>query len=127
MFSMTIVFGAAPVPWTLLFKTQQAFNEAIINLKNPSTFENATLDITDDYGQHICISRSAIQGVMFEDMSKSKLAHIERGLHQMRAQIDADNMVRADPALSEILRRQRMAQQQPGVITPFSPNGAFRQ
>ena len=124
MFSMTIVFGASPIPWTLLFKTQQAFNDAIIHFKNPATFENKDFDITDDYGQHISIKRDAIQGVMFEDMNQSKLAHIERGMHQMRAQVEANNLAKADPAL---MAAMRTAQQAPGVITPFGPNGAFRQ
>ena len=124
MFAMTIVFGASPVPWTLLFRTQEAFNEAIINFKNPATFESKDFDITDDYGQHISVKRDAVQGVMFEDMSKSKLAHIERGLHQMRVQVDANNQARSDPML---MAAMRSSQASPGVITPFAANGAFRQ
>ena len=124
MFAMTIVFGASPVPWTLMFRTQEAFNDAIINFKNPSTFDSKDFDITDDYGQHVSLKRDAIQGVMFEDMTKSKLAHIERGLHQMRVQIEANNMGRADPSISAFMRSQAGA---PGVITPFAANGAFRQ
>ena len=123
MFCMTIVFGPAPMPWTLLFRSQETFNEAIINFKNPATFADQDFDVTDDYGQHVSIRRDAIQGVMFEDMTKSRLAHIERGMHQMRTQVEANNMVKADPALSVAMRS---AQQAPGVITPFS-NGAFRQ
>ena len=123
MFCMTIVFGTASMPWTLLFRSQETFNEAIINFKNPATFEKRDFDLTDDYGQHISVRRDAIQGVMFEDMNKSRLAHIERGMHQMRVQVEANNMAKADPALSVAMRS---AQQAPGVITPFS-NGAFRQ
>jgi hypothetical protein len=121
---MTIVFGASPVPWTLLFKTQEAFNDAIVSFKNPATLDNKNFDITDDYGQHISLKRDSIQGVMFEDMTKSSLAHIERGLHQMRTQIAANNMGKADPSIAAFMRTQMQA---PGVITPFAPNGAFRQ
>jgi|SRR5215469_8341762 len=124
MFCMTIVFGASPVPWTLLFKTQEAFNDAIITFKNPPTFETKDFDITDDYGQHISVKRDAIQGVMFEDLNKSRAAHIERGLHQMRVQVDANNQAKADPTL---MAAMRMQQASPGVITPFGANGAFRQ
>jgi len=127
MFSMTIVFGASAVPWTLLFKTQEAFNEAVVSLKNPATFESQSFDMTDDYGQHISIKRDSIQGVMFEDMTKSKLAHIERGLHQMRVQIEANNMGKADPAIGPYLMQMARAQGAPSVISPFGPNGAFRQ
>src|SRR5215469_6206799 len=111
MFSMTIIFGNACVPFTLLFK-------------NPATFDSKDFDITDDYGQHACVRREIIQGVMFEDLTKSKLAQIERGMHQMRTQVEANNMAKADPAL---MAAMRMQQQAPGVITPFGPNGAFRQ
>jgi hypothetical protein len=124
MFSMTIVFGASPVPWTLLFRTQEAFNNAIIVFKNPPTFESDYFDITDDYGQHVSVKRGTIQGVMFEDLTKSRLAHIERGLHQMRTQIDANNLAKSDPVLMAAMRSQQVG---PGVITPFGANGAFRQ
>jgi len=124
MFCMTIVFGASPVPWTLLFKTQEAFNDAIIALKSPATFDSKDFDLTDDYGQHVCIKREAIQGIMFEDMTKSKLAHIERGMHQMRVQIEADNLAKADPSVMAYMRSRQGG---PSVISPFGPNGAFRQ
>ena len=124
MFSMTIVFGASPAPWMLLFKTQEAINDAIVAFKNPATFDSKDFDITDDYGQHVSIRRDSIHGVMFEDLIKSRIAHIERGLHQMRVQVEANNIAKADPSLMAALRS---AQQTPGVITPsFGPNGAFR-
>src|SRR5262252_9046109 len=106
MFAMTIVFGASPVPWTLMFKTLEGFNNAIIALKNPATFDIKDFDITDDYGQHISVKRDAIQGVMFEDMAKSKMAHIERGMHQMRTQVEANNLAKADPTLMAAMRAQ---------------------
>ena len=124
MFCMTIVFGASPVPWTLLFRTQETFNDAVVAFKNPATFETQSFDLTDDFGQHISVKRDAIQGVMFEDMTKSRMAHIERGMHQMRVQVEANNLAKADPTLMAAMRTM---QQPPGVITPFGPNGAFRQ
>jgi hypothetical protein len=124
---MTIVFSATPVPWTLLFKTTEAYNNAIISFKNPATFDSQYFDLTDDFGQRVSIKRDAIQGVMFEELAKSKLAHIERGLHQYRIQVEANNMGRADPMISEALRQAQRAQMQgPPVIQPFS-NGPFRQ
>jgi len=124
MYSITIVFGASPVPWTLMFKTQEAFNDAIVNFQNPATLDSKNLNLVDDYGQHVSIRRDSIHGAMFEDMTKSKLAHIERGLHQMRTQIEANNMGKADPSISAFMRSQMG---QPGVITPFAGNGPFRQ
>jgi len=125
MFCMTIVFGASAVPWTLLFKTQEAFNEAVISFKNPPAFDSKDFDITDDYGQHVSLKRDAIHGVMFEDMTKSRLAHIERGLHHTRTQIEANNMGKADPSISSYMRMMQGGS--PPVIQPFGPNGAFRQ
>jgi|SRR5215469_15128453 len=122
MFALTIVFGTSPVPWTLLFKTQEAINSA------KSTFQmsppGSVVALKDDYGQEVVIGVNSIHGVMFEDLNQSKLAHIERGLHQMRTNIDANNQAKADPVL---MAAMRMNQAGPGVITPFSANGAFRQ
>jgi|SRR5215469_7165021 len=128
MFCMTIVFGQATA-WSLLFKTEEALIAAQkiytdVGAFNMQGVPNGDVDITDDYGQRAIVRRSDIHGVMFEDMSQSKLAQIERGLHQMRTQIDANNQAKADPVL---MAAMRMNQPGPGVITPFSANGAFRQ
>jgi len=124
MFSMTIVFGSAPVPWTLLFKTKEAFDAAMQTYRNSkaTSFEGVNFTTTDDFGQTIDVKRDAIHGVMFEDMEQSKVAHIERGLHQTRTQIAAERAGQADPGISAYVRTR---QQGPAVISPF--NGAFRQ
>jgi|SRR5215472_13016664 len=122
MFSLTIVFGPSPVPWTLLFKTEEAFNSArsAYQLSGPGSM----LVLKDDYSQEAIVRVDDIHGVMFEDLNKSKMAQIDRGLHQMRTQIDANNAAKADPAL---MAAMRMNQAGPSVITPFGANGAFRQ
>ena len=126
MFAMTIVFGSSPVPWTLLFKDEGQYNSA------KSTFQmcgkGSVVQLSDDYGQQAVINRDDIHGVLFEDLSKSKLALIERALHQDRVNIEANNMRKADPAIMNAMREQA-GQRAPGVITPFGlgPNGAFRQ
>ncbi len=125
MFSMTIVFGPTPVPWTLLFRTEETFNSAMIVARTPAvaTFERENLTITDDYGQVLDVKRSAIHGIMYEDMTQSQLAYVERGLHQARNQIAAEQAARTDPVISNY--RPMTQRQGPPVITPF--NGAFRQ
>jgi hypothetical protein len=124
MFSMTIVFGSSPVAWTLLFKTQEAFDSARTNYNcaTLTSFDGKTFECLDDYGQHAIIARSSIHGVMFEDLEQSKLAGVERGLHQTRTQIMAEQAGRSDPAIASYMRTR---QQGPAVMTPF--NGAFRQ
>jgi len=126
MFSMTIVFGASPMPWALLFRTQESFDNArtVYNTPSLTDFHGKILELTDDYGQHIVVERSSIHGVMFEDMTKSKMAHIERGIHQMKTQVEANNLAKTDPTLLAAMRSQMNP---PGVITPFAANGAFRQ
>lgn len=124
MFSMTILFGTSPVPWTLLFKTQESFDNArtIYNTPALQTFSGEALELIDDFGQQANIKRASIHGVLFEDMEQSKLAHIERGLHQTKTQIAAERAGQADPAISSWMRTR---QQGPAVLQPF--NGAFRQ
>jgi len=126
MFCMTIVFGTSPVPWTLLFRTQESYDSARTAYNTPALtdFHGKKLELTDDYGQQIILDRSSIHGVMFEDMSKSKMAHIERGIHQMKVQVEANNLAKTDPMLVAAMRSNMG---QPGVITPFAANGAFRQ
>jgi hypothetical protein len=126
MFSMTIVFGASGVPWTLLFKSEEAFNSAKASYEMSPP--GSIIRMNDDYGQQAAIDRNSIHGVLFEDLSKSKLALIERALHQDRVNIEANSMRKADPAILNAMREQA-GQRAPGVITPFGlgPNGAFRQ
>ncbi len=122
---MTVVFGSVPTPWTLLFRTEETFNAATALVRTPAiaAFERENLTITDDFGQMLDVKRSAIQGVLFEDMSQSQLAYVERGLHQARNQIAAETAARTDPVISNY--RPLTQRQGPPVITPF--NGAFRQ
>ncbi len=117
MHSLTIVFGPSPVPWILLFKTEESVNKAMV------AFDTSidTLSITDDFGQRISVQRNAIHGLMFEDMDLSKMAHVEQGLHRARTQAKAQQMAASDP----VLRTAAMAQG-PAMLQPGFNNGAFR-
>ena len=59
----------------------------------------STVSVADDFGQRATIDIKSIHGFMLEDMEQSKLAHIERGLHQARTQARAQQMATADPVL----------------------------
>lgn len=122
MYSMTVLFGASPVPWMLLFKSEAAL-QAVRGSYEMSP-PGSEMRLRDDYGQELHINKNSIHGVLFEDMTQSRLAHIERALHQDRMNIEANNLRKADPAIAGFMRAQG---QSPGVITPFGPNGAFRQ
>jgi hypothetical protein len=123
MFSMTIVFGPVPTPWTLLFKSEETFQTAMTLARTPAvaSFERDNLTVADDFGQILDVKRSSVHGIMFEDMEQSRMAQIERGLHNTRTQIAAERAGQADPSISSYVRTR---QQGPAVISPF--NGAFR-
>lgn len=117
MFSITLVVGNSSVPWTLLFKNEESFAVAETAVKTVIS-DGGLFRITDDYGQTVQASDSLIQGVMFEDLDKSKLAHIAFALHRQRIQIDAQKAAEADPAI-----RQARMSQGPQVISPMGNGG----
>lgn len=125
MFSMTILFGNPALPWTLLFKTEETANAAWASYRatKANSFEGDELHITDDFGQTASIKRASIHGALFENMDESKLAHVERGLHNLRTQIAADKAGMADPAIMAHMRTKQM--QSPAMLG-LGPNGAFR-
>ncbi len=116
MFSLTIVFGPSPTPFTLLFNSEENARKAL----NASTLIETHLILTDDFGQHAEVSRASIHGTMLEDMDKSKLAHIEQGLHRARTQANAQSRAQSDP----VLKAAAMMSGAP-MLSPMG-NGAFR-
>ncbi len=116
MFSLTISFGPTNVMWTLMFRNKEQGELAFAALKRPEF--NGTL--VDDFGQEIFLGFGGIHGVIFEDMELSKLAHIERALHQARMQAKGAEAAESDP----VLRANRF-RQGPAVLTP-GMNGPMR-
>jgi len=99
MYLLTIVFGPSPTPWSLLFENPELADKAFADLETATQTEKIFISIIDDYGQHASIDVASIHGFMLEDMEKSKLAHIERGLHQARTQAKAQQAATQDPVL----------------------------
>lgn len=125
MFSITIAFGSSGA--SLLFKTEETFAAAKDKYRSSkaTSFEGDELHLIDDFGMEISIRRASIHGATFEDMDHTKLAHVERGLHQFRTQIAADKAGMTAPDISAYLRGRGAG---PAVISPnFGSNGAFRQ
>ena len=121
MYLLTIVFGPTPTPWALLFKDEKLANEAFAEAQ--SAFVNATpvLTVSDEFGQQSVIDTSSIHGCMLEDLEKSKMAQIERGLHMARIQARAQQLAQGDPILKNI-----RATQGPAMIDPMGmSNGRF--
>lgn len=125
MFSLTISFGPAATMWTLMWRDKEKA-EAAWNAVALAKASETVLNLTDEFGQEAVIEIATVHGVMLEDMEQSKLAHIERAMHQQRMQVKAQEMAQSDP----VLRAARF-QQGPAVLTPGMPgmpgmNGGFR-
>src|SRR5579863_10384237 len=122
MFSLTIVFGPGPMVWTLMFKTEDKAQLNVSTL-NQSPLGQVTRFV-DDFGQECNIITDELKGWMLDDMEQSKLAHIERALHQARTQAKGAEIADSDPVLAQARRRAQggMPIMQP-MPTGFSPNG----
>lgn len=119
MHLLTIVFGPTPTPWSLLFKKPELADKTFFDIQVAKREHAATVSLMDDFGQRADVDVASIHGFMLEDMEQSKLAHIERGLHQARTQARAQQQAQADPAL-----RAAAAMQSPAMLTPMG-NGRF--
>jgi hypothetical protein len=110
--------------WTLMFKTEDKARLNVSTL-NQSPLGQVTRFV-DDFGQECDIITDELKGWMLEDMEQSKLAHIERALHQARTQAKGAEIADSDPVLAQARRRAQggMPIMQP-MPTGFSPNGRF--
>lgn len=113
MYSISICFGPAATVWNLLFKTEESANAAYAELPKG--------DVTDDFGQKVCIAFTSIHGLLLEALDASQLGQVERGVHNARSQAKAQERAMSDPVISQSLRRQ---QQGPAVMAPV-PGGRF--
>jgi hypothetical protein len=116
MHCLTICFGPAGTTWALMFKTKEAAEAAYAR---EWVTPGLGIEVVDDFEQNITIKTDDVHAVMLEDMSLSKLAHIERALHNVRTQAEGNKMAQADPALQHLTRG-------PGIISPVPMgNGRF--
>jgi len=116
MYCLTICFGPAATTWALMFKTKESAEAA---LAREWTDSGHTIEVIDDFEQNITIKTDAVHAIMYEDLSLSKLAHIERALHQARMQAEGQKMAQTDPALVHAARG-------PNIISPMmGGNGRF--
>jgi hypothetical protein len=121
MHCLTINFGPSGMFWTFLYRDEkagQAMHDRLINALGFGA-DNFLHGISDDFGQSGSFRSSEIHGVLFEDLDQSKLAHVEKGLHNARTQNDYVKRVQSDPSA-------RPMSQGPGVLAPMGGNGLFR-
>jgi hypothetical protein len=117
MFLLSIVFGPTPTAWALLFKTQESAEAAFKQMG----VHTGWIALEDDFGQCASLKSETLHGFMLEDMEKSKLAQIERGLHQLKTQAKAQEVAGADPQLQ---RAMRQGHQGSPILSP-GLNGRF--
>jgi hypothetical protein len=119
MHLLTVIFGPTPTPWAMLFHKEELAQAAFSTIETAQQSKAAYLSITDEFGQRANFTVADIHGFMLEDMEKSKLAHIERGLHQARTQARAQAAAAADPVLKNAAMMQG-----PPMLSPMG-NGRF--
>ena len=100
MFSLSICMGSTV--WALRFKTEESATLAYRTLVDGA----GAVELKDDYGQTINLLTASISGVLFEDMKKSREAHIEQMLHNSSMQQEAQKRANSRP-------------QSPSIVSPF--------
>ena len=123
MFSLTISFGPGPTMWTLMWRDKEKAEAAWNALALAKAGGTTVLTIADEFGQEAAIETEAIVGVMLEDMDQSKLAHIERALHQARTQAKGQEMAAADTTLRAAAARHAGG---PSILTPGIPGNGMQ-
>ena len=111
MYSLTIVFGPTGTAWRLLFKEKENAEIALANVRAGDT------EAVDDFGQRARIKFGELHGTMLENLSESKLGFAEMKLHELRAQKDAAERVKSDPALAAAIRASQGNQGMP-ILQP---------
>lgn len=119
MFSLTIVFGPGPMVWTLMFKERKTAEDALAHWTAKQE------DLTDDFGQVACVNPDKAHGWMLEDLEQSRLAHIERALHQARTQAKGAEIADNDPVLKQARHRAQGGMPMIQPVPGFGPNGRF--
>ncbi len=119
MFCITLALKDNPVVWTLLYKTEEA---ATTHFKFYQDCQpDSSIGLGDDFGQTCDVKKSCVAGAMLEDLDKSMMAHVERGLHNARTQARAQQLAANDP----VLKTAAMSRG-PAMFDPTMQNGMHR-
>lgn len=100
MYAITAIVG--PMCFQLLFRQEEKAREAqTVLAHNPATAIGSTewIAVVDEFGHEITCERKHLAGYIFEDLEKTKIAHVERALHQQRTQNLAQKTASSDPGL----------------------------
>jgi hypothetical protein len=119
MFSLTIALDG-PVLWSLMYKTKEAADKAWFYLNAPGN--PSAVELKDDFGHCAVVAFSRFAGAIMEDMSLTRVAHIERALHEARTRAKMQQDAQADPVLRTAAMTQGPAMLQPMGNGPFPRN-----
>ena len=125
MHMLTVVFGPTSTSLAFLFRNEERAREELGGLeKSISLFGETEISfvvINDDFGQRATIRIKSLNGFLLEDMEQSKLAHIERGLHNARTQARANQAAQSDPVLKSAMAG--MSPVNPAMLSPMGNSG----
>ncbi len=114
MHALTIIIGQNhSVIWNMMFTSVERAEAARRNFMDDTSIY--PVEVTDDFGQRINVKRDQIVAVMLEDLSLSKLAHVEQAIHRAHIQSDAQQRAESDPKL-----RIARSMQGPGMFSPMN-------
>ncbi len=111
MFCISIKFKNEPSVWTLMYQSKET---AVLAWKLYGDSQELVI-LEDDFGQTANFNLSSVAGAMLEDLDKSMLAHVERGLHNARTQAKAQQVAMNDPVLKTAAMT---AQRGPAIYDP---------
>ena len=123
MHLLTVVFGPTSTSLAFLFRNEEQAQTELEALERAMLLETETslVVIDDDFGQHAAIRIKSLHGFLLENMEESKLAHIERGLHNARTQARANQAAQSDPVLKSAMAG--MSPVNPAMLSPMGNSG----
>jgi len=117
MFAVNVIIGSVCIPF--MFRQEETARAAASQLTHDPTQAfgmTRWISLVDDFGHELAVESKSISGFILEDMDKTKLAHVERALHQERTQRLVQKTAEADPGLR---MSSSKLQNGPGILTPF--------
>ncbi len=118
MYLISVLVGRAqPLVWGLLFKDEHNALAALGRLR-----EVGDIDVEDEHGQRLVAKGGDIGPIMFEDMALSKLAGVERTLHEQKIRAMCVKRMQTEAEFRGVVP----ASGGPGILTPMGTNGIGR-
>ncbi len=114
MYLISVVVGRAqPLVWGLLFRDEKKALDALTSLRAVGD-----IDVADEHGQRLIAKGGDIGPVMFENMDESKMASIERTVHDQKIRAAVVNRMRTEPGLQNLALGGG-----PAMLSPMGMNG----